>query len=458
VDRETIKALAGALDKDRVLTGRTDLLCYAYDGTADGEQSLPDVVVLPQTTGEVAAVVRVAAASGIPLYPRGAGTNLSGGTIPARRGIVVSTARMDAVLEVDTENHCATVQPGVVIQHLNDVAAEHGLMYPPDPGSVAVATMGGSIAECAGGLRGLKYGVTKHYVTGLEVVLADATVVRFGGKSTKNVTGYDLVGLFTGSEGTLGIITEATVRLVPVPEARATMVALFAQTSDASRSVSAIVAGKVVPATLEYMDATSLRYVESYSHVGLPTDAAALLLIEVDGAAEAVAREADFVEGVCRAHGGRVNRAADDEERERLWAARRATYPALARQSRGTIVEDAAVPRSRVPEMLAAIEGIAERFDLTIATIGHAGDGNLHPTILVDLEDEEMLERARTAVGEMFRAAIDLGGTISGEHGIGSAKRAYLGWELGEGGLELTRRIKAALDPQGILNPGKFTE
>jgi glycolate oxidase len=458
VDRETIRALVNALDESRVLTRRSELLCYAYDGTADGEQCVPDVVVLPVSTDEVARVVGIAAGAGVPVYPRGAGTNLSGGTIPARGGIVLSTGRMDAVLEVDTENHCATVQPGVVIQRLNDMAAEHGLMYPPDPGSVAVATMGGSIAECAGGLRGLKYGVTKHYVTGLEVVLADGTVVRFGGKTTKNVTGYDLVGLFTGSEGTLGVITEATVRLVPVPEARATMVALFSKTGDASRSVSAIVAGKVVPATLEYMDATSLKFVESYSHVGLPTDAAALLLIEVDGAPEAVAREADFVEGVCRDHGGQVSRAADDEERERLWAARRATYPALARQSRGTIVEDAAVPRSRVPEMLAAIEGIAERHQLTIATIGHAGDGNLHPTILVDHDDLEMLERARMAVGEMFRAAIDLGGTISGEHGIGSAKRAYLGWELGEGGLELTRRIKAALDPQGILNPGKFTE
>lgn len=458
MSNDLIRALEGALQKDRVLTKASELLCYAYDATAGEAGRVPDVVVLPASTDEVARVVRIARDAGAPVYPRGAGTGLSGGAIPARGGIVLSTAGMDAVLELDVENQCAIVQPGVVIQRLNDMAAGHGLMYPPDPGSVAVATMGGSIAECAGGLRGLKYGVTKHYVTGLEVVLADGQVVRLGGKTTKNVTGYDLVGLFVGSEGTLGVITEATVRLVPAPEARATMTAGFARSGDASRTVAAIMAGRVIPATLEFIDATTLRLVEEYTHAGLPTDAAALLLIEVDGPPEAVVRDADFVERVCREHGGEVERAADDEARERLWAARRAAYPALARQSRGTIVEDASVPRSRVPEMLAAIEDIARRHGLTIATVGHAGDGNLHPTVLVDPDDAQLMERARAAVSEIFRAAIDLGGTLSGEHGIGLAKAPYLGWALGEGGLDLTRRIKAALDPQGILNPGKFTE
>jgi glycolate oxidase len=457
VSTDLIRALEGALDRKQVLTKAAELLCYAYDATADDAGRAPDVVVLPASTDEVARVVRIARDAEVPVYPRGAGTSLSGGAIPARGGIVLSTAAMKEVLELDVANQCAVVQPGVVIQRLNDLAAEHGLMYPPDPGSVAVATMGGSIAECAGGLRGLKYGVTKHYVTGLEVVLADGRVVRLGGKSTKNVTGYDLVGLFVGSEGTLGVITEATVRLVPAPEARATMTAAFARSGDASRTVAAIVAGNVVPATLEYIDATTLRLVEEYTHAGLPVDAAAMLLIEVDGPPEAVAREAEFVERVCREHGGAVERAADDEARERLRAARRAAYPALARQSRGTIVEDATVPRSRVPEMLAAIEDIAARHRLTIATVGHAGDGNLHPTVLVDPDDAELMERAHTAVAEIFRAALDLGGTLSGEHGIGSAKAPYLGWALGESGLDLTRRIKAALDPQNTLNPGKFT-
>jgi glycolate oxidase len=457
VSIDLVRALEGALEKKQVLAKASELVCYAYDATADAERPLPDVVVLPASTDDVARVVRIAAEAGVPMYPRGAGTSLSGGAIPARGGIVLSTAAMDAVLEIDAENHCATVQPGVVIQRLNDLAAERGLMYPPDPGSVAVATMGGSIAECAGGLRGLKYGVTKHYVMGLQVVLADGQEVRLGGKMTKNVTGYDLVGLFVGSEGTLGVITEATVRLVPVPESRATMTAAFARSGDASRAVAAVVAGNVVPAALEFLDATTLRLIEEYTHAGLPLDVAAMLLIEVDGPPEAVAREADFVEGVCREHDGRVERAADDEARERLWAARRAAYPALARHSRSTILEDATVPRSRIPEMLTAIEGIAERYRLTIATAGHAGDGNLHPTLLLDPDDADEMERAQSAIAEIFRAAIALGGTLSGEHGIGSTKAPYLGWALGDGGLDLTHRIKAALDPQGILNPGKFT-
>ena len=454
---DLIGTLRGLLPKDRVLSKASDLLCYAYDATATDSGRVPDVVVLPSSTDEVARVVRVARDAGVPVYPRGAGTSLSGGAIPARGGIVLSTAAMDAVLEIDAQNHAAVVQPGVILQSLNDLVAEHGLVYPPDPGSVAVATVGGSIAECAGGLRGLKYGVTKHYVTGLEVVLADGQVVRLGGKCTKNVTGYDLVGLFVGSEGTLGVITEATLRLVPAPEARATMSAVFADTGDATRTVAAIVAGNVVPATLEFIDATTIRLVEEYTHAGLPIDAAAMLLIEVDGPPEAVAREALFVERVCLEHGGVVERAVDDAARERLWAARRAAYPALARQSPGTIVEDATVPRSRIPEMLAAIEDIARRYDLTIATVGHAGDGNLHPTVLVDPDDQDLMARAHAAIAEVFRAALDMGGTLSGEHGIGSAKAPYLHWALGDAGIDLTRRIKAAFDPQDILNPGKFT-
>jgi glycolate oxidase len=455
---DLIRALRSVIPARRVLARPADLLCYALDATADDEGHLPDAVVLSRSADEVESVLRVARETATPVYPRGAGTSLSGGAIPARGGIVLSTAAMDAVLEVDAANHSATVQPGVVLQRLDDLAAEHGLLYPPDPGSVAMATVGGSIAENAGGLRGLKYGVTKHYVTGLEVVLATGERLRLGGKTTKNVTGYDLVGLFVGSEGTLGVITEATLRLVPRPEARATLSATFSATGDATRTVSAVVAAGVVPATLEFLDATSLRMVEEYTHAGLPLDAAAMLLVELDGPREAVEREAELVEAVCREHHGSVERAVDDEARERLWAARRAAYPALARRSRGTIVEDATVPRSRVPEMLATIESIADRHRLVIATVGHAGDGNLHPTLLVDPDDAEVMDHARAAVAEIFRAALDLGGTLSGEHGIGSAKAPYLGWAIGENGMALTRRVKAAFDPQGILNPGKFVE
>lgn len=450
-----IAALKRLLPGDRVLTGPADLVAYSYDSTAL-ERHLPSVVVLPKTTGEVSGVLVVANELGVPVYPRGAGTSLSGGAVPTRGGIVLCTARMDAVLELDVANHAAVVQPGVVLQHLDDLASRHGLLYPPDPGSVAVATVGGSIAECAGGLRGLKYGVTKHYVTGLEVVLADGRVVRLGGKTTKNVTGYDLVGLFVGSEGTLGVVTEATLRLVPRPAARATLSATFTTTEDATRSVADIVAGGSVPATLEFLDATVLRYIEQYAHAGLALDAAAMLLIEFDGPPEAVERDARAAAEVCRAHGGRVEEASSEEDRERLWAARRAAYPALASQSRGAIAEDATVPPSRVPEMLAAVEEIAARYRITIAVAGHAGDGNLHPTLLADPSDAELMERARAATEDIFRAALALGGTLSGEHGIGCVKARFLEWELDDGALDITHRIKAALDPRHILNPGKF--
>jgi glycolate oxidase len=455
-DTVLVRALRRVLPAERVLTRPSELYLYRYDAT-DGETGLtPEAVALPQTTAEVAGVVRAAHESGAPVYPRGAGTSLSGGAVPARGGIVLSTAAMDRVLDLDVADQMAVVQPGVVLQQLDDLAATHGLMYPPDPGSVATATVGGSIAECSGGLRGLKYGVTKHYVTGLEVVLADGRILRLGGKTTKNVTGYDLIALFVGSEGTLGVVTEATLRLVPKPAARATLSATFARAGAALESVAGIVAAGVLPATLEFIDAATLRFIEDYVHAGLPVDAAALLLIEVDGPPEQVQREAEVAAGLCAEHGGLVERAADDEARERLWAARRAAYPSLVNSGRRVIVEDATVPRSRVPEMLAAVEDIAARNRVTVATAGHAGDGNLHPSLLVDPRDEGEMERARAAIGEIFGAALRLGGTLSGEHGIGSVKAAFLGRQLGETGLGVTRAIKDALDPQGILNPGKF--
>jgi glycolate oxidase len=450
-----IVALKRLLPDERVLTRPADLVAYSYDSTAL-ESSLPAVVVLPKTTNEVSSLLNVANELGVPVYPRGAGTSLSGGAVPKRGGIVLCTAGMDVVLELDVANHAAVVQPGVVLQHLDDLASKHGLLYPPDPGSVAVATVGGTIAECAGGLRGLKYGVTKHYVTGLEVVLADGQVVRLGGKTTKNVTGYDLVGLFVGSEGTLGVVTEATLRLVPRPAARATLSATFTTTEGATRSVADIVAGGSVPATLEFLDATTLRYIEQYAHAGLALDAAAMLLIEFDGPPEAAERDAHAAAQVCRDHGGRVEEASSEEDRERLWAARRTAYPALASQSRGAIVEDATVPPSRVPEMLAAVEAIAARHRVTIAVVGHAGDGNLHPTLLVDPSDSELMERARAAIEAILKAALELEGTLSGEHGIGCAKAPFLEWALDAGALDVTRRIKKTLDPRGILNPGKF--
>ncbi|MBM7855033.1 glycolate oxidase [Desulfohalotomaculum tongense] len=454
--QQAIQALEHALGRENVITKHEDLVCYSFDATPDMPNPLPDVVVTPTCTEDVVKVVNIAREYKTPIYPRGSGTNLSGGTIPLHGGIVLSTLKMNKILEVDADNLAAVVQPGVIIQDLNNAVAPHGLIYPPDPGTVATATMGGSVSECSGGLRGLKYGVTKHYVMGLKVVLADGQVARFGGKTVKNVTAYDLVKLFTGAEGTLGIITEITVKLIPAPEARASMLATFDRLEDAGNAIKGIIANKVIPATLEIMDQATIRTVENFAQVGLPTDVRAILLIEVDGIPEVVEKEAEKVVNVVKENNGKIKKAKDDKERESLWAARRAALPALAQLKPTTVLEDATVPRSKITEMLVAIEKIAAKYDLNIGTFGHAGDGNLHPTILTDARDKEEMERVHKAVDEIFKKALELGGTLSGEHGIGMAKSHFLSWELGQSGMDVVRKIKKALDPEGILNPGKM--
>lgn len=453
-----VPSLRALLGRERVLASAEDLEAYSFDATAGLEPIRPAVVVFPETTEEVQKIVQLAAEAGTPLFPRGSGTNLSGGTLPLSQGIVVEFSRMDRILEVDAANLTATVQPGVVIQALNDAVAPLGLLYPPDPGTVTTATMGGSVAECSGGLRGLKYGVTKHYVLGLTVVLADGEILRLGGKTVKNVAGYDLVALFTGSEGTLGIITEILVRLIPAPAARRSMLASFTRLEDAAQAITGIFAARVIPATLEIMDQVTLRVVEDFTHAGLPVDAAAVLLVEVDGDPAAVEREARTVEEICRQHGAAVTVARSEAEREQLWTARRQALPALARVRPTVILEDATVPRSQIPAMLAELQRIAEKYRLKIGTFGHAGDGNLHPTILTDVRDKEEMARVNQAVEEIFQAALALGGTLSGEHGIGLAKRRFMEWQFGAAGLQALRAIKQALDPQGLLNPGKVVE
>lgn len=456
LNREFITRLEAITGPENVITTPEDLLTYSYDATADMPSQLPDVVVSPRSTREVREIIKLAGKHRIPVYPRGSGTNLSGGTIPVKKGIVLSLLRMDQILEIDADNLTATVQPGVIIQDLNTAVAPYGLIYPPDPGTVATATMGGSVSECSGGLRGLKYGVTKHYVMGLEVVLANGEVVRLGGKTVKNVTAYDLVKLFTGAEGTLGIITEITVKLIPAPEFKKSMLAVFKNLVDAGNTVSAIVKNKVIPATLEIMDNMTIRTVENFVKIGLPTDSEAILLIEVDGIKEVVLKEAETVLRVVQANNGEIKVAETDAERDKLWAGRRAALPALAQLSPTTVLEDATVPRSKITEMLVAIQAIAAKYSLRIGTFGHAGDGNLHPTIVTDERNHEEMARVHQAVDEIFAVALQLGGTLSGEHGIGIAKLKYLGQELGETGLNLLRRVKEALDPDYLLNPGKM--
>jgi len=365
--------------------------------------------------------------------------------------------KLDRIIEIDAANLTATVEPGLVIQRLNEAVAPLGLIYPPDPGTVTTATMGGSVSECSGGLRGLKYGVTKDYVMGLEMVMPGGEMIYTGGKTVKNVSGYDLTKLFTGSEGTLGIITEIIVKLIPAPKYRRSMLVIFDDLDKAGKTIADIISNKVIPATLEIMDNVTIRTVENYSKIGLPVDAEAVLVIEVDGSIEAVVlNEFDTVNSICTGNGAvSVKLAESDSDRDAIFAARRAALPALAQVRPTTILEDATVPRSRIPEMLKAIKDIAEKYKIRIGTFGHAGDGNLHPTILTDESDKEEMARVHKAIDEIFSTAIKLGGTLSGEHGIGMAKSKYMEMQFGSSGMNVMKKIKQALDPDNIMNPGK---
>jgi glycolate oxidase len=457
IDNAIIEKLRSIVGNDNVLTSKVSRVTYGYDATADVPKGSPDVIVMPTSAEQVQSIVNLARRSGIAIYSRGAGTNLSGGTIPVEHGIVLSLQKMNKIIEVDAENLTAVVQPGVIIQELNNAAAPHGLMYPPDPGTVTTATMGGSVAENSGGLRGLKYGVTKHYVMGMEVVLANGDRVRFGGKTVKNVTAYDFSNLFVGSEGTLGVIVEITCKLLPSPKYRRAMLATYRTVEEAGNTVAGIIKAQVIPATLEIMDNMTIRTVEDFAHVGLPVDAEALLLIEVDGMAEeVVVREAQAVVKVVAENNGELRVANSDAERDKLWAARRAALPALASLNNTVVLEDATVPRSHITDMLLELAAIGRKHNLTMGTFGHAGDGNLHPTILADKNNADEMARVHLAVDEIFATALKFGGTLSGEHGIGVAKMKYLGNEIGSTGLDLMRTLKNALDPTHMFNPGKL--
>lgn len=454
--QSTLAELGRIAGSDNLLTTREDLVCYGFDATPR-LGGIPDAVVRPGCTSEVAQIVRLANTDGFKIVPRGAGTNLSGGSVPIQGGVVAQLTRMNRILEIDTENLTALVEPGVVTSDLHAAVEAIGLFYPPDPGSMTVSTMGGNVAENAGGLRGLKYGVTRDYVMGLEVVLPTGEVINCGGKTVKNVTGYDLTKLMTGSEGTLGIITRILVRLIPKPESKKTMLVYYRDLNDAAETVSSIIAHRVIPATLEFLDNTTVRCVEQYIHAGLPLDMEAILLIEVDGPRSVVEEDGEKVLRICREHNAaeiQVSQTAEDSVR--LATGRRAALPALARIKPTMVLEDATVPRSQVAAMVRRIQQIAERHDLLIGTFGHAGDGNLHPTIVCDERDKEQMVRVDEAVDEIFAAALELGGTLSGEHGIGLSKAPYMPLEMKDAGMKAMVAIKRALDPNNVLNPGKM--
>ncbi|RKL66597.1 glycolate oxidase subunit GlcD [Salipaludibacillus neizhouensis] len=445
--------IVGPENFDDTKVGR---LVYSYDATPMF-QSLPDGVIAPRNTGEVSYIVKLCNERRIPIVPRGSGTNLCAGTCPTEGGLVLLFKHMNAILEIDEENLTVTVQPGVITLDMIHAVESKGLFYPPDPSSMKISTLGGNINENSGGLRGLKYGVTRDYVIGLEIVLANGEIIRTGGKLAKDVAGYDLTRLMVGSEGTLGIITEATLKLIPTPESKMTMLVHYQDIEAAAKSVSTIIANKIIPTTLEFLDQPTLKLVEEYSQIGLPTDVKAVLLIEQDGPIKVVKQDIEKMSRLCvQERAVSVKIATSEEEADGLRTARRTALSALARFKPTIILEDATVPRSEVAKMVIAINEIAEKYQLNICTFGHAGDGNLHPTCLTDVRNHEEIEQVEKAFEEIFMKAIELGGTITGEHGVGTVKAPYLELKLGQAGIAAMKAIKDSLDPNNIMNPGKM--
>ncbi len=450
---DQLKKLLGA---GNVLTEKEDILPYGFDGTAALKQ-LPEAVLLPGTTEEVAEIVKLAGEAGVALVGRGSGTGLTGGSVPSAGCWVLCLLRLNRILEVDTENLTLTAEAGAITQSINERLAAEGLFYPPDPSSQKISTIGGNVANNSGGLRGLKYGVTRDYVMGLEVVLAGGEVVWLGNKCVKDVAGYSLKDLFVGSEGTLGIITKVLLKLLPVPEARRTLTATFDRLEGAAETVSAIIAAKIIPCTLEFLDRKTLRCVEDFAKVGLPTEAESFLLMETDGPAAVVEAEAERMRETAEAHGAlEVNVAGDALEADQLASARRTAFSALARIKPTTILEDVTVPRSELAAMVRYIQKVADDLHLEVANFGHMGDGNLHPTFLTNEKDAVEMERVEEAMEKIFMRTVEVGGTITGEHGVGLAKKPYLRGQFRDHSYELLKQVKRTLDPKGILNPGKI--
>ena len=456
LDNRILSRLREILGAANVLTAKEDLIPYSFDGTA-AMQQMPGCVVFAQSTEHVVAVLKLANETKTPIVTRGSGTGLSGGSLPSTDCIVLCLVKLNRILELDRANLTMLVEPGVTTLQIADAATGAGLFYPPDPGSMKISTIGGNVAENSGGLRGLKYGITRNYVMGLEVVLPDGEVCWTGNKCVKDVAGYSLRDLFIGSEGTLGVITKVLLRLIPKPATKKTMVATFAQMDQAAQTVSDIIAAQIIPCTLEFLDRTTIRCVEDFAKVGLPLDCEALLLMETDGHAGPVAEEAAKMEECARKNGALEVRVAKDEaEATKLATARRSAFSALARLSPTTILEDATVPRSELAKMIRFVAAVAKKYNLRVGTFGHMGDGNLHPTFLTDERNKDEMHRVEEAFKEIFNEAIRLGGTITGEHGIGVAKKSFLPKFAGDAQMRVMRELRRALDPNGILNPGKM--
>jgi len=450
---DTLHRLIG---KENVLSTLEDRICYAYDGTK--QKYIPDVVVRPHSTQHVSNILRFANEHEIPVYPRGAGSGLTGGAVPVQGGIVLDFTQMNKIVEIVPEDITATVEPGVVTQTLQNEVAKYKLFYPPDPASAAFSTIGGNVAECSGGITGLKYGVTRDYILSLEVVLADGSVIHTGRKTLKSVTGYDLTRLFVGSEGTLGVFTQITVKLLPLPEKIETLLVFFATPQDAVRTASQIISNNLLPRALEFIDKSSIDCIKGYKQeIQIPAEVNAILLIDIDGREASVKTETSLVEKIALENKPlRVISAKTPKERDTLWEVRRVISPALYNIAPFKINEDICVPRSRILEVLHRIAEIHKRYpSLKVANFGHIGDGNIHVNIMHE-EGEQQKMMAEKMIEEILRTTVELGGTISGEHGIGNVKSAFLSLEIPPQELRIMKDIKHLLDPKGILNPGKM--
>lgn len=456
ISQKTQQKLREIVGAKNYFDSSEERISYSYDGTPL-LQHLPDAIVRPDTSSQVGSILRLANEERFAVVPRGSGSGLSGGSIPVDNSVVLLTNHWKKILEIDRQNLTAWVEPGVITGELHSAVEALGLFYPPDPGSASICTIGGNVAENSGGLRGLKYGVTKNYILGIEVVLPNGEIILTGGKSVKDVAGYNLKDWLIGSEGTLGVFTKILVRLIPKPDMGRTMLVFYETLSSAAETVSDIISSKIVPAALEFLDKTTLQCVEDYAHLGLPTSAESVLLIEVDGRPSVVEEDAARIVEISRRHGAtEIKVAKDDLEAVRLRSARKVAFSALARLRPTTILEDATVPRSEVAVMLGRIQSITRNYSLMFGNFGHAGDGNLHPTCLTDERDKDEIHRAEKAFDEIFQEAVNLGGTITGEHGVGLSKLRFLERQVGSPAVEMMRKIKLAIDPNAVLNPGKI--
>lgn len=456
MDQYTAEKLKSIVGKDNFFDSKEDKLVYSYDGTPVYQQ-LPEAVLFPQDEEQISQILKLANQEKFNVVPRGSGTGLSGGSIPVDNSVVVVMTKWNKILEVDTNNLTAWVQPGVITGALQKEVEKLGLFYPPDPGSLNVCTIGGNVANNAGGLRGLKYGVTKNYVLGVEMILPNGELLKTGGKNMKDVAGYNLRDFIIGSEGTLGIVTKVLLKLIPKPTQTITLLIIFDKLIDAGKTVSDIISSHIVPSMMEFLDNTTINCVEDYAKIGLPRKSEAILLIEVDGRGNIVQEDAETIRKIAvKNNASSLKGAANEGEANILKTARRTAFSALARRMPTTILEDATVPRSELPVMIEKVEKAAKMFDVMIGNFGHAGDGNLHPTALTDERDSQALERAHRAFDFIFNEAIKLGGTITGEHGTGLAKKQFLEKLAGPAGVDMMKKIKSAIDENNILNPGKI--